>query len=183
MKDSKIKNIITLVISFIVVAGVIIGMQFLVGDTIQKNKEEKITKSIYSFFPDSNFSVLYSVSLNQNESKYIKAIYEVKDVYDTVTGYCFLTTTSGEGDDLEMITGVDLRSTISGIEILSHSESPIKWNEKLDIDLIPKYFTGAGIDSVNELSVINGKDIVPGSVLTALNAIASVSTRLLDSGE
>lgn len=183
MNKARIKGLLSIAVSLLIVAGIIVGIQFLTRDTIQKNEARKIDNAINTMFPGCTYSLNEEIQLSENEKKYINGIYEIWENESELAGYCFHTISSGDGDEVEMLTGVNLISSIAGIEILSHSESPIKWNERIDISLIPQLFKSAKTDSLTELTTVNGKTIVSEAVTLALDAVASASSRLLASGE
>lgn len=50
--------------------------------------------------------------------------YEGKDASGNTGGYVFVTSATGYGGPIEVMTGIDSDGKISGINILSHSETP-----------------------------------------------------------
>jgi electron transport complex protein RnfG len=95
---------------------------------------------------------------------------------DEIIGYIFTTTTKGYGGDVSVMTGIDIDGKVTGVSILSESETAglgKKANDKSFTDQYSGLEKGIEVtkDSVkgNEIKAITGATITSKAVTKAVN--------------
>ena len=81
-------------------------------------------------------------------------------------GYVFTVTTKGYGGSIEMMVGINADSTLSGIQILNHSETPGLGAKAKEDPTFAEQFKGVAAD----------KDITLGSDVNAITGATITST-------
>lgn len=80
------------------------------------------TKAMQSVIPDAEFNELTDLGLN--EDNMIKSIFEAT-IDNNVVGYAFnLKTSEGYNGDIELVVGINTDGVITGIDIITQSETP-----------------------------------------------------------
>lgn len=123
------------------------------------------------------------IQLDDKTSEIIPEVYEGKKGGD-VSGYVFKVKASGYGGEIQLLVGIKADSTVSGIEILSHSETPGLGAKAKDDPTFAAQFKGKSAEGSlalgTDIEAITGATITSGAVTTAVNnAIEFYNTEIL----
>ena len=122
------------------------GVNALTKDTIAENDAKEKSAAIAAIFPDSDSSESADVTI------------------DGVNGF---------GGALDMMVGVNSDGTITGMKIVSHSETPGLGSRVDDPDYLSQYTGKSGT-----LSLGNGIDAITGSTISS-KAVLEAANRAL----
>ena len=103
---------LTLFLITAVVAGLLGLVDYLTADRIKTLQEEKAKASMMEVLPAENYEEIPA------EKEGIVAAYKADDL-----GYVIRVKTGGFGGDIDMMVGISLEGKLTGISIISHSET------------------------------------------------------------
>lgn len=142
----------------------------LTADRIAVRKEESRRASLTSVMPSANvFSELYS------EDSSIDAI---TGAYagTRFLGYCVEVSAHGFGGVLHLMVGVDQSGSVTGVSVLSHSETADLGAEVENADFLEQYVNKSGTITVNTGK--NAIDAITGATATSQAVTDAVNTAL-----
>ena len=115
-----ILSIVLLVIS-VIVAFLLSFTNSVTIDKIQENsvKEQNLAKQ--EVLAEAKDFVDAEV---KDETGLVKAVFEGLNENKEIVGWCVSVTPSGYGGELDMMVGIKADGTVSGIKVVSHSETP-----------------------------------------------------------
>lgn len=141
------------VVVFISVA-VLSGMDSFTRDTIQYQKELKIQRMLNQLFPE----------MTDYEFDESTEIYTIT-ADDTKIGYAFLGVGVGYGGNIDIVVGMENKTTVKGIAVIAHAETPGLGDKILAPDFTDK-FVGLDISEV-KLTRDGGKiDAITGATIS-----------------
>lgn len=117
------------------------------------------------------------------ENNNVKEIYIGKDATDELAGYTIKTISSGYGGELEIITGISVDGKISGMKVVSHSETPGLGANSTKPEFQSQFegkLTSSNISVVksapkdNEIQAITGATVTSKGVSNAVNLAIEV---------
>ncbi len=155
MKKEFIKLSSILCIITLVAALLLSGVNKITAPRIAEAEKEATQEAMMAIIPDADSFE----ELNENVSAAKKG--------DEVIGYCVRVTTTGYGGDIAMMIGLDVETTVQGIEILSHSETA-GLGAKITEDSFKSQFKGKNpilqvvkneTDSESEITAITGATV------------------------
>lgn len=88
-------------------------------DIIAASKEEAKVASMQSVMPDAASFTL----LEDKASGIVAEVQSALDAQDALLGWCFTMAPKGYGGTVTLMVGVNADLTVSGVEIISHSET------------------------------------------------------------
>lgn len=97
------------------------------SELIAQVQEQESNKARQEVLPSAEkFTLLNESELNAIvlENNRIKEIYIGKNSADELVGYTIKTTASGYGGNIEVITGISADGNVTGMKVVSHSETP-----------------------------------------------------------
>lgn len=181
MKDT-IKLGLILFIFTAVAAGILAVTNSFTSPIIAEMDRQASFEALYSLFPEADdFEEIDASDAEVINQKYP----EIKEIHKAlkggeVSGYTFKTESSGYGDDpIVAITGIKEDTTLAGISVVSHSETP-GFGADIDEDSFKDTFKGKATDSTlvpvespseeNEVMLISGSTITSEGILRGINA-------------
>lgn len=121
------------------------------------------------------------------ENKNVIDIYIGKNGAEEVVGYAIKTISSGYGGDIEVMTGISVDGEITGMKVVSHSETPGLGenaakpqfqNQFLGKSATSKITVAKSAPKDNEIQAIAGATITSNSVSNAVNDAIDVFSKL-----
>ncbi len=97
------------------------------SDLIAQVQEQESNKARQEVLPSSDsFTPLDENEFNAivAENNKIKEVYVGKNSAGELVGYTLKTVASGYGGDIEIITGISAEGNVTGMKVVSHSETP-----------------------------------------------------------
>lgn len=182
MSKDIIKPGVVLLIVTVIAAGLLGAVNIATKDTIAQVEADAENKSKREVLPDASE---FGEEISNDNKNYgdIKSYSEGKDAEGKVVGYAFNVSTKGFSTGLKLMIGIDTNGVISGVDVLSHNETPglganagEKWKD------LPKWvsqFAGkSGEISVtksdsagdNEVIAITGATITSNGITKAVNS-------------
>ena len=127
LNKDQIKNIFkvgfTLCAITAVSALILAFVNSLTAPVIAKNTAEKQQQAMLEVLPSaSGFSD--ENLINDSVDKIVTAVYEGNDENKNVCGYAVMVSPNGYGGAISMTVGVDLELKVTGVDIISQSETP-----------------------------------------------------------
>ena len=117
-KDILIPTV-TLFVICIVVSALLAGTNALTKDAIAENSVKKSQEAMKSVCP---FAVSFEETKGIEGST--NTVYKALDEKGELKGFAVSVTSKGYGGDVAVMVGYSMDSKITGVEILSHSETP-----------------------------------------------------------
>lgn len=115
----QVLNILRLTLTLLVITGamalLLAGVNALTADRIDANKQEKTANAVRVVLPNAEDP--------KQLTDYPKTD-GVTAVYEDANGYAVRVTVPGFGGDLDMMVGVSKDGTVTGVSIISHTETP-----------------------------------------------------------
>jgi len=106
----------------------------------------------------------------------------------TKIGYAFIAIGKGYGGDIDILVGLENKTTIKGISIVSHSETP-GLGSRITESFFTDQFVGLNIESAalkedgGEVDAITSSTISSEAVINAVRETAMEKVKLLEDGE
>lgn len=103
-------------------------------------------------------------------------------------GYAFIAVGKGYGGDIDILVGLENKTTVKGISIVSHSETP-GLGSRITESYFTNQFAGLSIDEValkrdgGEVDAITGSTISSRAVINAVRETAMEKVKQLDESE
>ena len=147
----------------------------LTRDKIEYQKEQKIQSMLFEIFP------------NMSRYDFENDIYTIYSDGAKI-GYAFLAVGKGYGGDIDILVGLEDETTIKGISIVSHSETP-GLGSRITESFFTDQFAGLSIDEValkrngGEVDAITGSTISSRAVINAVRDTAMEKVKLLEESE
>lgn len=135
-------------------------------DRIKSNNLKATQEAISRIYPkfDSSDEIDIDVELP------IKAVYRL-DEGDVLLGYCVSVQPSGFNGAIEMMVGVNPEGNITGVEIISHTETPGIGAAADDPEYLKNYIGLSGNISFGEgIDALTGATISSKAILSGVNA-------------
>lgn len=160
------------VVVFISVA-VLSGMDLFTRDTIQYQKELKVQRMLNQLFPEMT-------AYDFDEST---EIYTISSDGSKV-GYAFLGVGVGYGGNIDIVVGMENKTTLRGIAVIAHAETPGLGDKILLPDFTDR-FIGLDISEVNltrdggKVDAITGATISSRAVVDGVRAAATEKAKLI----
>ena len=178
MKADTLKKIFPIISVTIVVfiAVTLLGLtDTVVRDEIEWQKEQKIQRMLKEIFPDMTEHTLeddiYMIYSNEAE-----------------IGFAFLAVGKGYGGLIDILVGLENETTIKGVTIISHLESP-GLGARITESLFRDQFVGVNIADValrqkgGEIDAVTGATISSGAVVDAIRATVMEKIKSLENRE
>lgn len=123
-----------------------------------------------------------------DETGLVKAVYQGKDSSGKIVGWCVSVAPSGYGGELDLMVGIFPDGTISGMKVVSHSETA-GLGAKASEPTFSSQFAGmpadgsltvikSGTPKENEIMAISGATITSRAVKDGVNAAAEAAMKL-----
>ena len=167
-ENAGFKSICTLFIITAAMALLLAVVNGITAERIALSKEEKTEAALSAVMPEG-------AVLEEQLETYPDETGLVTAAYQTSHGYVFQISTGGYGGEITMTVGVDSNLAVSGVEIVSHSETPAL-GEKAAKGAVGEAFRGQFVGLSGILAVV--KD---GGTVEALTG-ATVTSRAVTKG-
>ena len=173
MKDKlgKYYPILALTVVVFLSIAVLSGMDSLTRDTIQYQKELKIQRMLNQLFPEMS-------AYDFDEST---EIYTISSDGSKV-GYAFLGVGVGYGGNIDIVVGLENKTTLRGIAVIAHAETPGLGDKILAPDFTDK-FVGLDTGEIN-LTRDGGKvDAITGATISSRAVVDGVRNAAMEKAE
>ena len=154
---------------------------YITSPLIAENGRINTEKSMQTVFADAA-----SFEKTDYAAKSVVEAYIAKDSANETIGACVITEQNGYGGAVKVLTGVDKDGKITGVEILSHSETPglgaeaTKPEFKVQFEGKTKNIgVSRGKASGNEIDALSGATITSKAVTNAVNLAVDSAEQLL----
>ena len=153
------------VVVFIAVA-ILAGMDSLTRDMIEYQKELKVQRMLNEIFPDmtsyTSEGDIYIISADGTE-----------------IGFAFLAVGKGYGGDIDILVGLEDETTLKGIAVIAHAETPGLGDKILAPDFTDR-FVGVDIADVAVPDEGGKIDAITGSTISTKAVIDAVRTTAME---
>lgn len=188
--DNQIKNIfkyaLVLFIITAITAALLAWVNMVTADKIAQNAVLAENNALREVMSDAeSFEPLDEASATGYGAQ---AIYIAKDASDKAIGLCVKMAKNGYGGEIVSIIGVDTEGIVTGVSIISHSETP-GLGAKLVNEDFKGQFTGKGEVSVvkagakdDQVNAISGATISSKALAGSVNSAVSVLKQIKGEG-
>jgi len=188
--DNQIKNIfkyaLVLFIITAVTASLLAWVNMVTADKIAQNAVLAENEALREVMVNAeSFEMLDEASAKGYGAQ---AIYIAKDASGEEIGLCVKMAQNGYGGEIISVIGVDTEGIVTGVSIISHSETP-GLGAKLVKDDFKGQFTGKGEVSVvkagakdNEVNAISGATISSRALAGSVNSAVSILKQIKGEG-
>ncbi len=175
---NTLKNAFPIILLTIVVAVCVTLLTYvdsLTRDKIEAQEEEKVQNMLSAMFPE----------MSRYEFK--DDIYTIYSNGDRL-GYAFIAVGKGYGGDINILVGLEDETTIKGITIVSHTETP-GLGTRIAEPPFTNQFIGINIDDValnrdgGQIDAITSSTISSSAVVDAIRNTALEKVKLLKDSE
>ncbi len=153
------------VVVFIAVA-ILAGMDSLTRDMIEYQKELKVQRMLNAIFPDMTSYIseddIYIISADGAE-----------------IGFAFLAVGKGYGGNIDILVGLEDETTLKGIAVIAHAETPGLGDKILNPDFTDR-FVGVDIADVAVPDEGGKIDAITGSTISTKAVIDAVRTAAME---
>lgn len=173
MKDKlgKYYPILALTVVVFISVAVLSGMDSFTRDTIQYQKELKIQRMLNQLFPEMS-------AYDFDEST---EIYTISSDGSKV-GYAFLGVGVGYGGNIDIVIGLENKTTLRGIAVISHAETP-GLGDKILLPNFTDRFVGLDTGEIN-LTRDGGKvDAITGATISSRAVVDAVRAATMAKAE
>ena len=184
MKDSPLRLGITLLIIAGIMGLILGGVNAVTKDLIVRKIDEVNRAAYGAVLPGVDVANLESIEVDDAYTDRILEIY-----YASEYGYAFRVSTQGYGGAVVIAVGIDVSGTITGIQILEHSETPGLGANASNPSFTDQFIGKNGILSVvkgeageNAISAISGATITSRSVTESVNTAFTYFQEILKGG-
>lgn len=134
---------------------------------IEKNTQQKQAEAMNKVIKDAKEFLEVEIKTDATSSFYVpaKSVYEAKNENGETTGYAVLVSENGYGGEISMVVGVDNDLIVTGISIISQSETPSLGAKCTDPD-----FQNQFIGKTKDLTVVKN-----GAKNNQVDAISSAT--------
>lgn len=154
------------VVVFISVA-VLGGLDSVTRDMIEYQKELKVQRMLNQLFPE-----MTEYNLEEGD------IYTISSD-GTKIGYAFIAIGKGYGGDIDIVVGLENKTTLKGIAVIAHAETPGLGDKILGADFTDR-FVGLDIADV-VLTQDGGKiDAITGATISSSAVVEGVRTTAME---
>ena len=178
MKADTLKKVFPIisVTAVVFIAVALLGLtDTVVRSTIERQKEQKIQRMLYEIFPS-----MTEYTLEDD----IYMIYSD----EAEIGFAFLAVGKGYGGNIDILVGLEDETTVRGITIVSHLETPGLGARIIESSFTDQ-FSGVNIADValrqkgGEIDAITGASISSGAVVDAIRATVMEKIKSLENRE
>ncbi len=174
-KNPIFKMVFTLVVIAVVVAAAMGAVNQLTEPLIAENSEKSLKEALAVVLQADDYQLQEGIGTEETQ------VYAaIKD--GVPNGICVLTTVTGYGGDVQVLTGVGQDNKVTGVKILSHSETPGLGANAEKEPFISQYRGKSGSLSVskvepkeNEIQAISGATITSKAVTEAVNVALEIA--------
>lgn len=151
---SVLKYMVVLFVITAVVAGLLAGFDMLTKDAISQNEVKAEQEALSDVIKDADsFTLLESEDAANYEVDAVYAAYRGADL----TGFCVKVSQSGYNGKILSMVGVDLDGKVTGVHIISHSETP-GLGSNITKSAFLDQFIGKGAQD-DEISAVTGATV------------------------
>lgn len=163
---SAVFPVITLTIVVFISVTLLTWTDTITKESIEYQKEQQILSMLKEIFP------------NMSEYTFEDDIYTISSDGAKI-GYAFLAVGKGYGGDIDILVGLENETTVKGVTIISHTETP-GLGEKITEPAFTDRFAGLNIADI-ALRQEGGKiDAITGSTISSKAVIDAVRTMVME---
>ena len=171
-KENLAQYVLRLTLTLFLIAGVVAaalaGVNAITKDAIAANQEEKTLQALQNVLP--GVAGLEKIPLTGDAGI-------VSEVYASGSSYAVIVTPGGFGGELTMMVGI-VDGTVSGISVISHSETPGLGAVAAASSAKGEAFRGQFVGQSGELVVGNQVDVMSGATITSTAVVTGVNAAL-----
>ena len=171
-KENLAQYVLRLTLTLFLIAGVVAaalaGVNAITKDAIAANQEEKTLQALQNVLP--GVAGLEKIPLTGDAGI-------VSEVYASGSSYAVIVTPGGFGGELTMMVGI-VDGTVSGISVISHSETPGLGAVAAASSAKGEAFRGQFVGQSGELVVGNQVDAMSGATITSTAVVTGVNAAL-----
>ncbi len=153
-------------------------VNILTRDTIAE-RQRIAGETARSALLSGTFTEVADFAIPEEEAKTVTAIYQAEE-NGVVTGYCFDVTVKGY-DEITMIVGVNTDLTVTGVKILSQSETPGIGSKAVDEagSFLPQ-FKGLSSRNLDSVTAVSGATVSSVGIQSGVRSAVNVCTAILE---
>ncbi len=174
IKQNQIVYLGLMLFLFCMISGLCLGLVYENTKDMIAEKKDSITKAAFESVLPEGAGDLVKLDVPENFNFVISECYEAPG-----SGYALKVLGAGyKGDTIEMALGIDSEGNISGVKIISHSETaglganaakPAFLNQFIGVSALKPIICVKGNPAENEIDAITGATKTSNGIVTAIN--------------
>lgn len=160
--------IIFLTLVALISVSLLVGIDSITSGKIAEQEDEKVNSMLSEMFADMS---KYDLDPETD-------IYTIKDGEATI-GYAFLAIGKGYGGDINILVGLEDKTTIKGITIITQNETPGLGTKITDSEFTDM-FAGAAIDDIGLTRDGGGIDAITGATISSRAVVDAVKAEVIE---
>ena len=168
----------------LIIASVVLMLAVVNGitkDRIAANEKKANDEARSAIFTEATDFSPVSADLSEDLVKYVGEIYEAKKDGNCI-GYCVNVSSNGFGDKINMIVGISTDGLVSGVKVVSHSETAGVGERIISNGSILSQFTNVSSSSISSVSTITGASITSRAIIDGVKKALEAVTPIIDGG-
>ena len=178
MRD-MLKPALVLFIAALATALILCAMQVMTKDVVAANAEKARLEAMQEVLPNASAGA-FADTVDTGDTSGVVSYADCLAPDGTVLGAALTAVVKGYGGDMTILVGVDEQNAVTGVRILSHTETPgLGANAEKD-SFLSQYIAKTGVLSVsrtsprgNEIQAITSATITSRAVTEGVNAALS----------
>ena len=144
----------------------------ITSEKINENEMSKFNEAVKAIFPDSDNITELEITAEPP----VNFIYEVKHA-DEQLGYCIQVLSKGFEGIIDIIVGTDMSGKITGLQVVSHSETPGLGSRAADENYLAAYVGMSGHISFGDgVEAVAGATVTSNALLEGINAALAIES-------
>ncbi len=156
-------------------------VNYFTAEPIAAHRKAELDNAVAVMFPDSEYTQITDVEL----SKEVSEIYLIHTAENEPCGFLVIAKPTGFGGEIELMVGTDLEGTVSGVKIISDSETatkvaPLKVEGFLEGQYVAKKAPFSFTKDGGTVEAVSGSTVSSEAILKGVNNACGAVNDYLD---
>lgn len=178
-------EIVTLSFRLMIIIATVVLMLAVVNaltkDQIAANEKKANDEARAALFPEATSFKSVSADISEELAKYVSDIYEASG-NNGILGYCVNVTNNGFGGKINMIVGISSEGLITGVKVITHSETAGVGERIISNGSILSQFVNVSSNSLSSVSAITGASVTSKAIIEGVRKAMDAVTPIIDGG-
>lgn len=178
-------EIVTLSFRLMIIIATVVLMLSVVNaltkDQIAANEKKANDEARSALFPEATSFKPVASDISEELAKYVSDIYEASNGTGKL-GYCVNVSNNGFGGKINMIVGISSEGLITGVKVISHSETAGVGERIISNGSILSQFVNISSNSLSSVSAITGASVTSKAIIEGVKKAMDAVTPIIDGG-
>ena len=166
----------------IIIASVVLMLAVvnaLTKDQIAQNEKAANDEARKALFPEASEFNPVTADLSDDLAKYVGEIYEASNNQERL-GYCVNVANNGFGGKISMIVGISRDGLVTGVKVISHSETAGVGERIISNGSILSQFVNASSNSISSATAISGASVTSKAIIEGVKKALEAALPLVE---